>query len=47
MQLVLTQKLVPTIYYDFYGNGARFCQNRDNRHKRLGLANLGLESVII
>ena len=25
MQLVSTQKLVPTIYYDFYGNGARFC----------------------
>ena len=31
MHLVSTQKLDPTIYYDFYGNGARFCQNGDNR----------------
>ena len=31
MQLVSTQNLVRTIYYDFYGNSARFCQNRDNR----------------
>ena len=32
MRLVSTQKLVPTIYYDFYGNGARICQNRNSRH---------------
>ena len=47
MQLVSTQKLVPTIYYDFYDKSVRICQNRNNQHKRLGLANLGLESVII
>ena len=40
MQLVSTQKLVPTIYYDFYGNGARFCQNRDSRHGCPVLAHL-------
>ena len=43
MQLVSTQKLVPTIYYDFYDKSERICQNRNNRHERLGLANLGLE----
>ena len=40
MQLVSTQKLVPTIYSDFYGNGARFCQNRDSRRGRPDLATL-------
>ena len=40
MQLVSTQKLIPTIYYDFYGNDARFCQNRDSRHDCPDLANL-------
>ena len=47
MKLVSTQKIVPTIYYDFYDKSVRICQNRNNRHERLGLANLGLESVII
>ena len=44
MQLVSTQLLVPTIYYDFYGKSVRICQDRDNLHERLGLANLGFES---
>ena len=38
--MVSTQLLVPTIYYIFYGNGARFCQNRDSRHGCPDLANL-------
>ena len=38
---------IPTIYSELNGNGSQICQNRDNRHERLGLANLGLESVII
>ena len=45
MQLVSTQKLVPTIYYDFYGFGARFCQNRDNRRGCPVLATLKGKSV--
>ena len=47
MQLVSGQKLFPTIYGDFYDKSVRICQNRDNWHERLGLANLGLESGII
>ena len=31
---------IPTIYYDFYGFSARFCQNRDSRHGCPDLANL-------
>ena len=45
MQLVSTQNLVPTIYYDFYGNGARFRQNRDNRRGCPVLATLQGKSV--
>ena len=45
MQFVSTQRLVPTIYYDFYGNGARFCQNRDNRRDCPVLATLKDKSV--
>ena len=40
MQLVSGQPLQPTIYYDFYGNSARFCQNRDSRQGCTVLANL-------
>ncbi|KAL4590263.1 hypothetical protein LXL04_003189 [Taraxacum kok-saghyz] len=39
-----TSNYFPTIYNEFYEKCARICQNRDNRHERLGLANLGLES---
>ena len=40
MQLVSTQKLVPTIYYDFYDKSVRIFQNRDSRHGCPVLANL-------
>ena len=45
MELVSTQKLVPTIYYEFYGNGVRICQNRNNRRGCPVLATLKGKSV--
>ena len=41
MQLVSTQKLVPTIYSELNGNSSQVCQNRDSRPACLDLANLG------
>ena len=40
MQLVSTQKLVPTIYSELNGNRYQICQNRDSRHGCPDLANL-------